>query len=63
MIVAFISDGRLYVRDGQGTVREIESRFITEKLERVERSKTYSGWKGQGSPDDMYFGAPVVWGP
>lgn len=62
MTHAFIADGRLYIRDHRGSVKEIESSFIRDKVERADRSKTYAGWKGQSSPEDMYFGAPVVWG-
>lgn len=62
MTYAFISDGRLYVRDEKGEVLEIESQFITEKINRSERSSKYTGWKSKTSPGDMYFGGPAIWG-
>lgn len=62
MVHAFLSDGRLYVRDGAGEILEIESTFVTEKEARADRAQTYSGWKGRTSPEDRCFGAQAMWG-
>ena len=62
MIHAFISDGRLYVRDEQGRIDEIESIFVKEKLERAERHNTYYSWKCKTNDVDMYFNSSSIWG-
>ena len=59
---AFIADGRLYLRDMDGGIREIESRFACEKAEKAERLSERHGWKGEANPANPLFGGNVVWG-
>ena len=59
---AFIADGRLYLRDGDGGVREIESRFAREKAEKAERRSERNAWRTGAEPANPFFGGNVVWG-
>ena len=62
MIHVFISDGRLLVRLADGTIREIDSHFVKEKIDSAEYHKSHSGWKGGASGDNPYWGGSIVWG-
>ncbi len=47
LTVAWISRGRLFVRTGQQPVREIESDFARQSLERDARDQEHNAWKGR----------------
>jgi hypothetical protein len=58
---AFISDGRLYLREPDGQVREIESHFVKEKMQRSEKQRSTNSWKSESANDDV-FSAGSLWG-
>ncbi|MBE0537745.1 MAG: hypothetical protein IH624_18955 [Phycisphaerae bacterium] len=62
MIHAFISDGRLHLRGSDGTSREIESRFVREKIDSAEQHRAHSGWKNSNCEDGSCWNRSVVWG-
>jgi hypothetical protein len=62
MRYAFISGGRCYVHDDDGTLKEISSKFAKEKDEEGERQKSLYGWKSKGQNVDPYFRGPSLWG-
>jgi hypothetical protein len=62
MYHAFISDGKLFIRQSGGALKEIASKFATEKLEWAERDKSLHSWKTKGDTQSMYFNPSVVWG-
>ncbi len=55
---AFLSDGRLFVRDGDGTIREAESAFVRLRMEEAASRKASRGWKSRESGASPY----PVWG-
>lgn len=62
MIHAFISDGRLFVRNQQGRIDEIESPFVNEKQISSERHTKYHSWKDHSNSGDACFNPSIVWG-
>lgn len=43
--IAYISEGKLYVREPDGLVRAVESPFVRDLLDRDERQRNRDGWK------------------
>ncbi|MHC4187444.1 MAG: hypothetical protein ACYSRQ_04545 [Planctomycetota bacterium] len=62
MQYAFISDGKLFIQEDDGEIKEISSKFAVEKEEEVERQKTLHSWKSSKDNIDPYFGSNVLWG-
>ncbi|MHC4636399.1 MAG: TolB-like translocation protein [Planctomycetota bacterium] len=61
MYHAFISDGRLYIHDIDGSIKEITSHFADEKAIESEEHKNRQGWKSKDNQDNAYWNM-AVWG-
>jgi len=59
---AFISDGKLFIRESGGALKEIASKFATEKEQWAERDKSLHSWKTKGNVQSAYFEPSIVWG-
>jgi len=58
----FISDGRLFLNEGQENM-EITSKFAEEKTEEAQRERSVHGWKSDRRQDvDPYYGSNIIWG-
>lgn len=59
--IAYLAQGRLFVRKPRGTVREIESAFGQQVRERQERNRELHGWKSaSGVWGSMGMAAPSI---
>lgn len=61
-MIAYIADGRLFVREDDGSVRAIESPFIKKKIEDEERERQLNAWKQTQPEDGMDPTAVMLWG-
>ena len=59
---AFISDGRLYLCDNDGSIREVESKFANEKMEMADRTKSHQAWKAKEGAIGGPFSSSMIWG-
>lgn len=57
----FISDGRLYLREADGRLREIESHFVKEKMQRDEKQRSADSWKSESMKENA-FSSFNLWG-
>lgn len=62
MYHTFISDGKLYIRYDDGTIKEITSKFAQEKFEETQRSKDLQSWKSDNLSDNPYYNQNIIWG-
>ncbi len=62
MYHAFVSDGRLYICDERGELKEITSKFAREKTENAEYQRARHGWKSSADGSSPYFNSQIVWG-
>jgi hypothetical protein len=62
MQYAFISDGKLFIQDDDGAIKEISSKFAIEKDEEAESQKSLHSWKSSKENIDPYFGSNILWG-
>jgi hypothetical protein len=59
MRFAFLSEGKLYLKDEDKAPRELRSPFAEDVLNREQTHRTRNAWKGQGRDA---LGAGLVWG-
>jgi hypothetical protein len=59
---AFISDGRLYLYENDGSIKEIESKFASEKEDMADRAKSRQGWKSKEGNMGGPFSGSMIWG-
>jgi len=59
---AFLSDGRLYLCDNDGSIKEIESKFAAEKEDMADRTKSRQGWKAKDGAFGGPFNSGMIWG-
>lgn len=60
MTIAYIAEGKLYVRETNGTVRVVTSKFVEDMLKRDERRRERDGWKQnsagwQATSQEVFF--------
>ena len=62
MLHAFIADGRLFIRQNDGSLLEITSKFAAEKAHAAQRQKDLHSWKTASENQNQSFFSPqVVW--
>jgi len=64
LTVAYIAEGKLYVRESDGAVRAVESKFVRDMLDRDERQRARDGWKQnapgwQATSQDIFLAAQM----
>jgi hypothetical protein len=59
---AFISDGRLFLCDDDSSIKEIESKFASERMNRVEQTKSRQSWKSREETASGPFSSGMIWG-
>lgn len=60
MNFAFLSQGKLYIVDGNGAKRELQSQFAEKARERAARNYDKHAWKGAGGGG--FLGGSMLWG-
>lgn len=62
MRIAFLSEGKLFLKEPGQTTVEIESPFAREALERSSTRNQRNAWKAAGAGDENMYSARTVWG-
>jgi hypothetical protein len=60
--IAYLAQGKLHLRTGDGIVRTIESRFGREVRERAVQIHQRNSWKTQGTGAQFMAGGGMLWG-
>ncbi len=59
--IAYLAEGKLYLKFGEMAVRPIESPFAQNILDRNAQNRERNQWKGRGTPGNPFSGG-MVWG-
>lgn len=61
LTIAYLAQGRLYVKDGDAEPREIESRFVEQANERARKTEERNAWKASGGDGPDMFSGRMLW--
>jgi len=62
MPYCWIAQGKLFIRSDAGEVREHESEFGREAVQRAEEQKRHHGWKAKPGAQEGLFSRGMIWG-
>jgi hypothetical protein len=60
--IAYLAEGKLYVKNGAAAPQLIESTFAQKTVDRATQSAERHGWRNKNSADGSPFGKGIIWG-